>query len=622
MKAIICKFFNERGVEQKMAQLVFKQRRRANNLRIFCVEERIQRKLKTAGIESEVFDDFRKTGGADDESSWGKVYQISDRLHFSTEKEGKFKYSGINFLTLEHEYFPYPYILLVRFSNLCRRMASQNCEVLILVLTGFFNTAMPEVNSPGVKTVKYGNFLGSLLVTRFLRFLKSHGNFKLRNLSINPLNRARRKTVKVNYSVAAEKPDRKVERVLFVVSTALYARPSVAIIKECQRNNIITYVATDDRALPPLFQSQNIECFVKPLFPGSFFGKTVKIVRLIYWLSRHVDSLDKEGHNSNGKSDDFSAAHLCQKTLLRYLPFLCYLAVSDIIFMERLIKTTAPELICLMPDGRFMQQMAAALAKKYNIPTLSCNAAVETGNARAYMRHLHADKAAVMGEVIKKMYMESGVDSNRIVVTGIAHFDLLFNRDKDKDKQVLLGSNIDPGKRIILFTTDNIPFSETERMLTGVINAILKMHGFELVVKVHPAEGIEGYRAMAEKYHDSRIHVVKDTDLHALISSCELLITKYSTTALEAMMAGKPVVTINLPGQPTPVPYAKEGAALGVYRFEDIEQTIRKVLNDEEARSKLKEGRDRFVRYWAGEPDGKASQRIVSLMKGMIASAK
>jgi UDP-N-acetylglucosamine 2-epimerase len=348
----------------------------------------------------------------------------------------------------------------------------------------------------------------------------------------------------------------------------------------------------------------------------------VKILPLLYRLRRHVNASSNGSNYKNAKSDEFSEVYLCHKLLLNSLPFLCYGAIPDIIFLEKLIKARAPDIICLMPDGLILQQIASALAKKYNIPTLACSAAMETGNARSYIRHLHADKIAAMGEVIKNIYIESGIEPERIVVTGIAHFDLLFNRNKEQDKQVLLGSDIEPSKRTILFTTDNISLSETQRMLSGVIDAVLKMQGVQLVVKVHPSEDAGPYQTMAEKYHDPGIRVVKDTDLYALISNCELLITKYSTTALEAMMIGKPVVIINLSGQPTPVPYAEEGAALGVYQYEDIEQSVLKTMYDEETRSKLKEGRDRFIRNWACAADGKASHRIVTLMKEMAVPRK
>ena len=83
-------------------------------------------------------------------------------------------------------------------------------------------------------------------------------------------------------------------------------------------------------------------------------------------------------------------------------------------------------------------------------------------------------------------------------------------------------------------------------------------------------------------------------------------------------MIDKPVLIINLSGQPTPVPYAEEGAAIGVYRYEDIEQAILEALHDKKTRARFKAGRIKFVRRWACEPDGKASQRIVNLMKEMI----
>jgi len=85
--------------------------------------------------------------------------------------------------------------------------------------------------------------------------------------------------------------------------------------------------------------------------------------------------------------------------------------------------------------------------------------------------------------------------------------------------------------------------------------------------------------------------------------------------------AYKPVITINLSGKSVTVPYAEEGSALGVYKYEDIEPGILKALYDEETRGKLKVARNKFVREWAGEPDGQASQRIVNLMKEMIAAS-
>jgi spore coat polysaccharide biosynthesis predicted glycosyltransferase SpsG len=613
MKVLIYKFFNEKEIEDKVAGLVFREKKRATNLRFFCVEEQIRQRLELIGIRSEVIYDFYRTGGADDEASWDKAYQLSDELHASADNDDSLKYSGINFLTLEYNLTPY--LLAIKLSNLCKRVAGQDCEILVLVLTKPLSLWMPDINSPKIETVKYADPIDSLRQIRLLRHIWLLFQGALRR----PVLGARKTRGLSVQTTRFPKESVTKQKALFVVGSPLYARPAVAISEECLRNGLVPYAATDGLSVTPLFQRHNIEYSVKPRLKPS---NLIRILQLLCRLRKHMNSFPMNSKNPVAQSDEFSVSYLCTKILLNDLLVLCYFAIPDIIYLEREIKAKSPDIICPMPDGYFLQQMASALAKKYNIPTLACSAAIETGNARAFMRHLRADKVAAMGQVIKNIYTESGTTPDRIVVTGVAHFDLLFNRSKEQDKQVLLGSDIEPGKRTILFTTDNISLSETQRMLTGVIDAVLKMNDIQLVIKVHPSEDMGPHRAMAEKYRDSRVHVVKDTDLYALISNCELLITKFSTTALEAMMVGKPVVTINLSGHPTPVPYAEEGAAIGVYRYEDIEQAIVKTLYDEETRSKLKAGRDRFVRNWAGEPDGKAAQRIVTLMKEMMASAK
>jgi glycosyltransferase involved in cell wall biosynthesis len=603
MKVIICKFFSEKDIERKISRLVDRERKRTTNLRVFCSNEQIQKNLELVKIESEVLHDFYRIGGPDDEVGWEKAYELSDRLHASAENDNRLKYRDINFLTLE--YNPTRYVRVIKLSRLCREMAEQGCHVLVLVLAEPLSMWLPDIKSRRIRTVRYASPVEILRRTRLIRDALPRVRSQLRRV---------KSKASSSISTAAKSDEAQPEpEALFVVGSPLYARPAAAIIHECLRNSLKPDVATDDWASVPIFQRHAIDYSVIPILKASY---PIKILPVFYRLRKHVRNC------LNAESDDFSEAYLCTKALLADLFLLCYLAISSVDFVDRMIKVTSPDILCLMPDSFFLQQMAVVLAERYNIPTLSCSAAIETGNSRSQMRHLHADKKAAMGEIIKNLYIESGVEPERIVVTGAAHFDQLFNRNEEQDRQILAKGGIDPDKKTILFTTENIPFGETKEMLTGVISAVLKMNDVQLVIKVHPREDVEPYQEIAEKYRDPRIHVVKDTDLYALISSCGLLITKFSTTALEAMMVDKPVVIINLSGQPTPVPYAEEGAALGAYRYEDIEQAILKALYDKETRDKLKTGRDKFVRRWAGEPDGKAAQRIVMLMKEMIAARK
>jgi len=622
MKVFICKFFNEEGIEHRISRLVSREKKRAGrNPRIFCIDKQVQKRLELTGIKSEIPHGFHRAPTADDEPYWEKAYQLSDELYLSAENENTLNYSGVNFFSFEYDITRYA--RAIEFSNLCRQMVEQNCETLIFILNGTYNQWLQDINTSNIKTIKYEyNAIKFFLIAgRFYRITRLfppilRGAFILVKTYFKGLRRR-------NHRTYIQEIQREQKKALFLVTSMLYAKPATAICNECPVNGLVPHVSPDRPNLAPLFHHNHIESWQKVRLTSTmlFALQIRKLLPLLYRLRKHVKSCYENDSYPDTESNEFSVTYLCSRVLLNALPQLCIQAMHRISFLEKIISITSPDIICLMPDGGLLQQLASELAKKYNIPTLACSAAIDTGNAHSYMRHLHADKVAAMGEISKEIYLESGLEPARIVVTGIAHFDQLFNRNKELDSQVLMSCGIDPGKKYIIFTTDNIDYDETETMLIGVINATMKIGDIQLVVKVHPGEDIEKYQILADKYHDSRINIIKDVDLYALISNCELLITKYSTTALEAMMIDKQVITINLSGEPTPVPYAEEGAALGVYQYEEIEPAILKSLYDEETQASFKEGRNNFVRRWAGEPDGGATQRIVNLMNEMIADS-
>ncbi len=608
MNVIICKFTSEEDIEHAVKELIATESKgTGNGLKVLCVDVRIQKRLNQAGIENEIPHELQNLYGYENEAAWDRVYSISDELHSSAENYSSLKYHGINFLTLENN-MPH-YVFTLRFSTLCQRMAEEGCDTVILVLTKPYTTWVSRINTAEIKTITYGSTAGQSGVTAARRYHMVQLISSLPEASTGQKHPA---------STRATGEQR---NILFVVYAPLYATPASSICRECLENGFSPFIAPYSPVLAPIFQDfrtkQSKNIWLTSLV--SFALHSCKVLLLLYRLKKHIRSFFYSGSHPDNESC-FSPEYLLSRVLLDELPYLCFQAIHHIIFLEKIIKKISPELMCVMPNIGFWQQIASKLAKNAGIPTLACGAAVDTGFSRAEMRHLHADKIAAMGEASKDAYIESGLEPERIIVTGTAHFDRLLDRDEEKDKRILKEHGIDPDGQIITFATENLSLSETIEALAGVIDAVLKIEKVHLVVKVHPGEDMGAYQALADEYHNPRIHVVKDIDLYALISNSVLWIAKYSTTALEAMIFDRPVLIINLSGVKTPVPYVEEGAAPGVYRYEDIEQSILKVLYDEDTQNRYRSGRREFVRRWACEP-GTASHRIVNLMKEMMAEA-
>ena len=155
-----------------------------------------------------------------------------------------------------------------------------------------------------------------------------------------------------------------------------------------------------------------------------------------------------------------------------------------------------------------------------------------------------------------------------------------------------------------------------EETVRQVCKAVKSISGLQLVIKTHPAEYlIKNYQQIIKK---SGVHgILTKKYLYPLIKGCSAMITVSSTTGLETLIIGKPLITINLSGKPDAMPYAKSGSAVGVYRPEDIKPAIKSVLEDKDVKEKLAKKAKLFIYDLCYKMDGKASARIVNLIKEM-----
>ena len=96
---------------------------------------------------------------------------------------------------------------------------------------------------------------------------------------------------------------------------------------------------------------------------------------------------------------------------------------------------------------------------------------------------------------------------------------------------------------------------------------------------------------------------------------CDLLITRHSTTGLEAVALNKPVIVLNLDDGTDYAGYVKEGVARGVYKDDDLTTAIKELLQDD---TYLAKNRDRYIEKYLYKIDGKAYERVVDVIENML----
>ena len=248
------------------------------------------------------------------------------------------------------------------------------------------------------------------------------------------------------------------------------------------------------------------------------------------------------------------------------------------------------------------------VARKKGIPSLTLLA----GQIFDHPQYgfLNADVIAVNGEPARNLFLSRGISPDRVVVTGMAHYDETF-----KCAERLQASRKSTELRLVVFATENLPLHETLRMISAVAEAIMMKPGLRLAIRPHPREDEAIYKDYVGKFHSDKIYVDSTTPLLELFSKTDVVVTGFSNVAVEAMILERPVICMNLGGKPDKLGYIQERAALGIYRPEDTASALDKALSDERVKTTLAEGRRAFLEKHFYRVDGRASERIVDLIE-------
>jgi UDP-N-acetylglucosamine:LPS N-acetylglucosamine transferase len=306
--------------------------------------------------------------------------------------------------------------------------------------------------------------------------------------------------------------------------------------------------------------------------------------------------------------------------------------VKQIEMAKKAVKEEKPDLIIVTSEGSGIFEKALLVAGKfYGIPTL----AIQHGNIgpqhEGYIFSRNSvsasgsiestdcpipDKTAVYGQFFYDILTKiSAYPPKSVVVTGQPRYDKLVKANRIFSREEFCAKlRLDPLRKIVLVATQG--WSMREIFIKSVLEGLENFPEVQIVIKPHPRENSELYRRVVDEQNVKPEILSKSSDTIEALYSCDLLVAAFSTVITEALVLGKPAVTLNLTAE-DPTPYYKE-VTLRVDKKKDLVPAIRKALYDEKVREKLEKERKEFIPKYAHKQDGKATERIISLIEGMI----
>lgn len=276
--------------------------------------------------------------------------------------------------------------------------------------------------------------------------------------------------------------------------------------------------------------------------------------------------------------------------------------------MDRIIAAQQPDVIVATNSPR-MERAATLVGNRRGIPTL--NVHDDLGFfARDYL--LTADRIAVMSQITKDNLIAQGHDPERIIVTGQPAFDTIPEERRRLRRQEIIQAMGLPGAGPYLLLGTSQPGQRGQVMgiCPVACEALAAMTRYHLIVKPHPGEDAEAYRAYARQWN-GRVSVISGVSIRPLLFVSELLITFASTITLEALLMGRPIISLNLTGAPDPLPFVRWGLGVEAHTVQELQAAVRTVTDDQAFREQFTQA---CARYIHPTNDGGATERVVQLI--------
>jgi UDP-N-acetylglucosamine 2-epimerase len=300
-------------------------------------------------------------------------------------------------------------------------------------------------------------------------------------------------------------------------------------------------------------------------------------------------------------------AFLCQK--LREL-------IEEIEGFYRVLEKEGPSVVVTLGDELEAEKALVCLANIYGVPTLSLQHGVI---ANPYsLLPLVSEKIALWGPSSKELLVKYGIPLSRLIVTGAPRYDFLFDKNGDKKR---VSINIKPriglkeGESFIILATEPYRLMENAKVIELLRKILSRIDNLRLVVKVHPAGSLRTYRKLIRRNKWDDVIVIKNVPSYDLINASEMVITVYSTRAVEAIILDKPVIVFNMFDRASTIPFVSTGAAIGVRRREELGRVIKDVMRNKKLYQNLSKNRGEFINKYLYLADGRSSKRVIDLIE-------
>jgi hypothetical protein len=304
------------------------------------------------------------------------------------------------------------------------------------------------------------------------------------------------------------------------------------------------------------------------------------------------------------------------------------LNIIDLFCFEEAVSRVMPKAILISCEYCTGGRMATMVGNKGGIATIALQHGVITNTSTAYVYDRSESPTLplnvnsrplprytlVYGSIYRDILVKESIyPADSVAITGQPRYDVFSSADERYSRlDFFRKMGLDPKKKLIFCTTDGLPESRVEKNAYGLFKVAKSMeNSVQLLIKPHPNNMDRDlyFRIKDELGVDALIE--SNLNLYEAIYSSDVVVTWFSTTAVEAILLNRPVIVLNLTSEPDYTGYVSEEVAFGAHSEETFATNLNRIFDGVRC---PEDKRAAFIDKYVYRIDGKASARVIDLV--------
>jgi hypothetical protein len=294
--------------------------------------------------------------------------------------------------------------------------------------------------------------------------------------------------------------------------------------------------------------------------------------------------------------------------------------LPEIAVAREVFKACRPSLVLSADGSDPRARVYYLLAKQQSVPSLEVQFG-QCGRESVEWQFSVADRIAVWGAEAKEVLEGHGLPPERIEITGSPRWDGVMVQATEIRDQVRRDRRFPADRKLLLFASlyglgAYDQFGDFVRTLKAVKRAIFeevdRSKGVSLIVKPHPLEDMRETVGLARGLKNIEFVDAK-MDIRELIPACDAFLTLGSTSTMDALVAGKPIIFPAFPGLVWwEDRFLTSGAVFVASARGQLAELLAALATDglASASRELETARTRFLERTAYRIDGMAASRV------------